>query len=58
MRCFHPCHTHQDEKACRAITISGPPSDQGRAVRDSYEHVGRSATPCDCPGLVQGVYTP
>lgn len=55
MRCFHPCHAHPGEKACAAITVSGPPSLEGKAFGDGYIHVGRIETRCGCPGLEQGV---
>lgn len=47
-RCKHIAH----ENLCRTITISGPPSLEGKKVGDGYEHTGRTETPCECMGYI------
>ena len=50
-RCQHEPHKHSGN-GCATITISGPPSDQGKPVGDSYQHIGRTETICDCTGFL------
>lgn len=48
--CDHADHMHPSGGPCRAVTISGPSSDKGKPVGDSYDHAGREETTCECPG--------
>lgn len=49
--CGHGRHAHGDGR-CGIKTVTGAPSTEGRPVLDSYEHVGRTVTPCECTGYV------
>lgn len=46
--CANCGHTPHPNRGCLYSTVTGPPSNDGRRVGDSYEHVGRTVTPCPC----------
>lgn len=46
--CGHQRHMHKSNGPCLTKTVSGPPSNEGKAVGDFYDHVGREELACWC----------
>lgn len=50
--CDHADHMHPAGGPCVAVTITGPPSLEGKPVGDGYDHIGRDELTCRCPRYV------
>lgn len=44
-------HLPHPARPCCTVTVTGPPSDQGRPIGDGYTHGGRTVTECGCTAM-------